>query len=136
MFLFGLLKGQLISVWIFGVFKSPQKPTKFLTDFCPSFIGQKSVKNVVSFLGDLKTTKFHSKINWPLPISTCIVRADLTLLWNLKYILKKAMGHLRVKNSENLKESIKELSANMSISPFFELWKSWVLRGTVIRMVQ
>ena len=59
-----------------------------------------------------------------LPISKCIVRADMTLLWNLKYILKKAMGHLRVKNSENLKESIKELSANMSISPFFELWKS------------
>ena len=26
-------KGQLISVWIFGVFKSPKKPTKLLTDF-------------------------------------------------------------------------------------------------------
>ena len=36
-------KGQLISEWNFGVFKSPKKPTKFLTDFCPSFIGQKSV---------------------------------------------------------------------------------------------
>ena len=33
------------------------------------------------------------------------------------------MGHLRVKNSENLKETIKKLSANMSILPFFELWK-------------
>ena len=39
-----LLSGlQLISEWNFGVFKSPKKPTKFLTDFCPSFIEQKSV---------------------------------------------------------------------------------------------
>ena len=36
-------KGQLISKWNCGVFKSPKKPTKFLTDFCPSFIGQKCV---------------------------------------------------------------------------------------------
>ena len=27
---------------------------------------QKSVKNLVGFLGDLKTPKFHSKINWSL----------------------------------------------------------------------
>ena len=33
-------KCQLISEWNFGVFKSPQIPTKFLTDFCPCFIGQ------------------------------------------------------------------------------------------------
>ena len=36
-------KSQLISEWNFGVFKSPKNPTKFLTDFFPSFIGQKSV---------------------------------------------------------------------------------------------
>ena len=30
-------KGQLISEWNFGVFKSPKKSTKFLTDFFPSF---------------------------------------------------------------------------------------------------
>ena len=35
-------KGQSISKWNFGVIKSPKKPTKFLTDFLPSFIGQKS----------------------------------------------------------------------------------------------
>ena len=29
-------------------------------------LGQKSVKNLVGFLGDLKTPKFHSEINWPL----------------------------------------------------------------------
>ena len=27
---------------------------------------QKSVKNLVGFLGDLKTPKIHSEINWPL----------------------------------------------------------------------
>jgi hypothetical protein len=40
--LMAFTKGQLISEWNFGVFKSPKKPTKFLTDFCPSFTGQKS----------------------------------------------------------------------------------------------
>ena len=35
------VKGQLISEWNFGVFKSPKKPTKFY-------------KNLISFLGDLK----------------------------------------------------------------------------------
>ena len=28
--------------------------------------GQKSVKELVGFLGDLKTTNFHPEINWPL----------------------------------------------------------------------
>ena len=34
-----MIKGQLISEWNFSVFKSPKKPTKFLTDFFPGFIG-------------------------------------------------------------------------------------------------
>ena len=38
----------------------------FKTDFSPMKLGQKSVKNLVGFLGDLKTPKFHSEINWPL----------------------------------------------------------------------
>ena len=59
-------KGQLISDWIFGVFKSPKKSTKFLTDFCPSIIEQKSIWNLVGFLGDLKIPKIQSEINWPL----------------------------------------------------------------------
>ena len=41
-----------------------------MTDFCHRFIGQKSVKKFVGFLGDLKTTKFHSQINWPLTPSS------------------------------------------------------------------
>ena len=36
-------KGQLISEMKFWCPKISQKPTKFLTGFCPSFIGQKSV---------------------------------------------------------------------------------------------
>ena len=56
-------KGQLISERNLCVFKSPKKPTKFLTDFCPMKIGQKSFKNLVGFLGDLKTPIFYSEIN-------------------------------------------------------------------------
>ena len=59
-------KGQIISEWNFGVFKSPKKSTQFKTDFCPMKVGQKSVKNLVGFLGDLKTPKIYSEINWPL----------------------------------------------------------------------
>ena len=56
-------KGQLISELNVGVFKFPKKPTKFYTDFCPMKLGQKSVKNLTGFLGDLKTPKIHSEIN-------------------------------------------------------------------------
>ena len=59
-------KGQLISEWSFGVFKSPKKPTKSLSDFCPMKLGHKSVIKLVDFLGDLKAQKFHSEIKWPL----------------------------------------------------------------------
>ena len=41
----------------------PKMTTKFQTDFCPMKLGQKSVKYLVGFLGDLKTPKFHSEIN-------------------------------------------------------------------------
>ena len=50
-------KGQLISV-------SSNLPKS--TDFCAMKLGQKSVKNLVSFLGDSKTPKFHSEITWTL----------------------------------------------------------------------
>ena len=61
-----ITKGHLISEWTFWAFKSPKKSTNFLTNLCPSFMGQKSDKNLVGFLGDLKTPKLHSEINWPL----------------------------------------------------------------------
>ena len=50
-------KGQLISEWNFGLFKANQ--------ILDSFIGQKFVKHLVACVGDLKTPKFHSEINWP-----------------------------------------------------------------------
>ena len=44
------------------------------TDFCPGFIGQKSVKNLVGFLGDLKTPTVHSEINWPLETNILLIK--------------------------------------------------------------
>ena len=38
-------------------------------------LGQKSVKSLVGFLGDLKTLKFHSEINWPLVITILLISA-------------------------------------------------------------
>ena len=56
-------KGQLISEKDSGVFKSPKKPTNSSTDFCPMKLGRKYVKNLIGFLGDLKTPNIHSEIN-------------------------------------------------------------------------
>ena len=47
-------------------------------------LGQKSVKNLVGFLGDLKTLKFHSEINWPLIIMWIVnVTFEGTLKFNV-----------------------------------------------------
>ena len=43
-----------------------QKANQILSDFCPSFLGQKSGKYLVGFLGDLKAPKIHFEISWPL----------------------------------------------------------------------
>ena len=59
-------KGHLISEGNFCAFKSPKKSTNLMTDLCPCFMGQKSDKDLVGFLGDLKTSKLHSEINWTL----------------------------------------------------------------------
>ena len=85
------LQGQLISESIFGVFKSPKKLTKYLTDFCPSFIGQKSVYNLVAFSGNLKTPKFHSEINLPLTM----------MLWSL-LMSGMSSAHTIVKSFQKL----------------------------------
>ena len=46
--------------------------------------GKKSVKNLVGFLGDLKTLKFHSEINWPLIIMWIVnVTFEGTLKFNV-----------------------------------------------------
>ena len=79
-------KGQLISGRNFGGIKSLKNPTKFLTDFCPIKLGQKSVKNLVCFLGDLKTPKIHSKINWPLALTIeckfCLIKVVFEWVYN------------------------------------------------------
>ena len=87
-------KGQLISEWFFGVFKSSKKWTFSLTDFSlASKMGQiKKITDILSssraeicqkkvhFLEDLKTPKFHSEINWPLDKVT----QSLKYLHNIK----------------------------------------------------
>ena len=81
-------KGQLISEWNFGVFKSPKKSTKFLTDFCPSFIlcHKKSVNRIGQTLLTLskaqnlkhqlagKSGGKFIRINWVDSITTQLVR--------------------------------------------------------------
>ena len=57
------IKGQLISELNFDVFKSPKKPTKVYTDFCPLKLGKKFAKNLVGVLRDLKALKLNSEIN-------------------------------------------------------------------------
>ena len=60
-----LNKGQLISEWNFGEFKSSKKWTLILKDHRAEILQKK-----VCFLGDLKTPKFSSEINWPLVNTT------------------------------------------------------------------
>ena len=54
----------------FWCLQSSQKVNQILDRFLPyeaiMKLGQKSVKNLVGFLGALETPKFHSEINWPL----------------------------------------------------------------------
>ena len=50
-------------------------------------LGQKSFKNLIDFLGDLKTPKFRSEINWPLAniFAKVIFRKKIVILkqfWN------------------------------------------------------
>ena len=49
-----MFKGQLISKFSFGVFKSPKRTKDLATD-----------KNFIGFLWDLKTPKGHFEIKWP-----------------------------------------------------------------------
>ena len=59
----GYAKGQLISKGLFGIFNSPKKWTKII---CLYYYGSSSQIVFVCFLGELKTTKRHFEINWPL----------------------------------------------------------------------
>ena len=46
----------------------PKKQTKYLTKFCPSFIGQNFVKYFVCFLGNGVSRKIAFDIYWPLAL--------------------------------------------------------------------
>ena len=52
---------MLISDWIFDVFKSPKKPTKFLTDFCPSFIVERFEDTKILFRDQLTFRHLSAK---------------------------------------------------------------------------
>ena len=98
------IKGQLISEWNFGVFKSPKKPTKFLTDFCPSFIkfilrltvdiessrswGKKSIF-VVSGLVDLSDEQVTKQIFQYLPanLTACLTSATWAIWSEVSKVL-------------------------------------------------
>jgi hypothetical protein len=57
-------KSQLISKCLFGIFNSPKKRTKKF-DFT-KYYGTSTRIVFVHFLGELKTSKIHFEINWPL----------------------------------------------------------------------
>ena len=40
-------------------------------------LGQKSVKNLIGFLGDLTTPKINSEINWPLVVFQIRLQNDI-----------------------------------------------------------
>ena len=65
-------KGHLISEWNFGVFKSPQKPTKFLTDFCPSFIASEINHGPLNTWTEHSNCQIHSRGDSKTPIASLI----------------------------------------------------------------
>ena len=77
----------------------PKSQPNFKTDFSPMKLGQKSVKHLVGFWGDLKTQKIHSKINWALI-------QGASFLWSA--LVKKIKYWLNVNPSRYYKKS-KEL---------------------------
>ena len=63
-----MLKGQLISEWIYDLIVSPKIWTKNCQDFCPPYTGQKSWQFFICILGETMTSKIHSEIDWPLVV--------------------------------------------------------------------
>ena len=74
---------------------------------------QKSIKNLVGFLGDLKTPKFHSEINWPLVFFEIYAVPLVQKIWpSLK---KPALWNLKLfLYIKNVKSPI---SNNLSLEP-------------------
>ena len=66
-------KGQLISEWNFGVFKSPKKTNQILD----RFLLYEARAEICQKFGwwDLKTPKFHSDFNWPLTMQLLQIKS-------------------------------------------------------------
>ena len=69
-------------------------------------LGQKSVENLVGFLGDLKTPKFHSEINWPLSVPSISFHffffAFSLLFFNSSCFMEQMVVELRSKKQPAL----------------------------------
>ena len=123
----------------------PKNQPIFLTDFCPMKLGQ------LGFLGDLKTSKFYSEINWPLTILntserflkrgklTFYSRAHLSLKSNnkasdLKVVTRK-ISNLKttiIFCFQNCSDLLFKIFANSwpSASNLFEQWKVRIIFET------
>ena len=104
-------KGQLISEWIFGVFKSP--------------------KNLIGFLGDLRTPKIHSEINWVLTFNEnyhhhFLYIGDKASASNVAFLKRYGITHV-LNAAEGIEEGLVDLNpdhyAGTGISYMgFPLW--------------
>ena len=65
-------KGQLHSESNVGVFKSPKKLTKFLTDFCPSFIASEINQGPLNTWTEHSNCQIHSRGDSKTPIASLI----------------------------------------------------------------
>ena len=74
------------------------KANQILDRFLPyEMLGEKYVKHLVGFLGDLKTPKFHSEVNWPLIIQFHYFRQE---------IIKKYLATFQHNNAISRKKNL------------------------------
>ena len=83
-----------------------QKAIQILDRFL--MLGQKSVKSLVGFWGDLKTRKFHSETNWPLGLpKTCKLHSTQSMLLKIgsldKYFVKSKRYLIRIQPRMHLR---------------------------------
>ena len=83
-------KGQLISESNFGVFKSPKKLTKFLTDFCPSFIASEINHGPLNTWTEHSNCQIHSRGDSKTLIVSLIPHIFLILLMKLFFYAYKS----------------------------------------------
>ena len=130
-------KGQYISKAIFLETSLSPKWTKYLTKFCPSFIGQNFVKYFVRFWGNGVSRKIAFQIYWPL----------LATLLNIALLMYNTHSHcvtgclniykswiylfiVLLKSSEIPLQCAfciqKEAKASKNVFPFFQFFANWI----------